>query len=60
MPTSMITEYKSSVLEKAVEAKIEKIDCFVENGIFSVSDRTEHALSPFIYRTVKDCSIAVL
>ncbi len=32
-----------------------KMDCFVENEIFSVSDRTEHVLSPSIYHTVKDC-----
>ncbi len=45
-----------SVLERAVEAKIEKTDCFIENGIFIVSDRTEHALSPPIYDAVKDYS----
>ncbi len=43
-------------MERAVEAKIEKTDCFVKNEIFSVSDRTEHALSPIIYRTAKDSS----
>ncbi len=56
MYTSMIKGFMSSVLEMAVEVKIEKTNCFVENKIFSVSDRTEHALSPPIYRTTKDCS----
>ncbi len=50
----------SPVLEMAVDAKIEKTDCFVENGIFSVSDRTERALSPPIYHTIKDHSCVAL
>ncbi len=40
----------------AVEAKIEKTDCFVKNGIFIISDRTEQAFSPPVYRTEKYCS----
>ncbi len=53
---SMIKGSMSSVLEMVVEAKIEKIYCFVENGIFSISDRTERALSPAIYHTREDRS----
>ncbi len=52
----MIKRSMSSVLETAVEAKIEKTYCFVKNGIFRVSDRTENALSPPFYCTTKDRS----
>ncbi len=52
----MIKGSMSSVLETAVEAKIEKMDGFVKNKIFSVSHRTEHALSSPIYRITKNCS----
>ncbi len=41
----------SSVVEMVVEAEIEKINCFVKNGIFNLSDRTEHSPSPPIYHT---------
>ncbi len=56
MCTSMIKMSILSVLEMAVEAKIEKTECFVKSGIFSISDRTERALSLPIYHAVKDCS----
>ncbi len=46
----------SSVLERVVEAKIEKMNYFVENGIFSITDRTEHAPSSPIYSTMTDHS----
>ncbi len=56
MCTSMIKGSMLSLLERTVQAKIEKMDCFVENGIFSISDRTEQALSPPICRITKDRS----
>ncbi len=42
MCSAMIKGSMSAVLEAAVEAKIKKADGFVENGIFSIFDRTEH------------------
>ncbi len=45
-----------TVLEMAVQAQVEKMVCFVENGIFSISNRTEHVLSPPFYHTMEDCS----
>ncbi len=47
----MIKGSMLSVLETAVETKIEKTNYFVKNGIFSISDRTEHDLSFPIYST---------
>ncbi len=41
----MIKGSMSSVPETDVGAKLKKTDCFAENGIFSVLDRIEHALS---------------
>ncbi len=59
--SSMIKGFMLLVQEIAVQAKIAKTDCFVENGIFSVSDRTQHhALSLFIYCVMKDCCIVQL
>ncbi len=58
--TSMIEGSTSSVLERAVQAKIKKTNCFVENGIFSVSNRTKHPLPPPIYHTTKHRSTVEL
>ncbi len=45
-----------SVLETGVEAKIEKKACFIKNGIVSISNRPEYALSPSMYHTTKNSS----
>ncbi len=54
MCTFMIKGSMLSVLEMAAKTKIEKMDCFTKNEIFSISDGIKRALSPPIYRTTKD------
>ncbi len=53
---AMIEGSMSPLLEMAVDTKIKKTDDLAENGILSVFDRTEHALSHLIYCTKKDHS----